>query len=198
MSAPNYTAADYLTALQALMPRGRLWPKDADAVQTQALSGLTPIYARNNARASNLLIDAFPASTEELLPEWELTLGLPDVCAGLAPTVQLRRAQVLARFAATGGQSVQYFIQMAANLGYAITITQFAPFRFGQSTFGTPMYGPDWAFAWQVNAPSFSINYFKFGTDTFGEPLAYWSNNVLQCELQKYAPAHTQIIFSYS
>lgn len=198
MSAPNYSAADYLTALQALMPRGRVWPKDADTTQAQALSGLTPTYARNNARASNLLVDAFPASVEELLPEWELTLGLPDPCAGLAPTIQLRRAQVLARFSANGGQDVQYFIQMAANLGYAVSVTQFAPFRFGQSTFGTPMYEPDWAFAWQVNAPTFSVHNFQFGTDTFGEPFAYWSNNVLQCELQRYAPAHTHVLFSYS
>jgi len=198
MSAPNYSAADYLAAMQALMPRGRVWPTESGTVQTQVLSGLVQTYARHNARATNLLIDAFPSSTEELLPEWEATLGLPDPCAGLAPTIQLRRAQVMARFTGTGGQSSQYFVQMAATLGYAITITQFAPFKFGQTTFGTQMYGADWAFAWQVNAPSFSINRFQFGVDGFGEPLATWNNNVLQCELQNAAPAHTTLMFNYS
>ena len=198
MSAPNYSASDYLGALQALMPTGRVWPRDSDAVQTQVLSGLVQTYVRNNARASNLLIDAFPATTEELLPQWEATLGLPDPCAGLEPTIQLRRAQVLTRFISGGGQSVNYFIQKAASLGYAISVTQFSPFRFGQSPFGTPMYAPSWAFAWQVNAPTFSINNFQFGTDGFGEPFSYWSNNVLQCELQSCAPAHTTLNFSYS
>jgi uncharacterized protein YmfQ (DUF2313 family) len=198
MAAPNYSAADYLSAMQALMPRGRVWPKDSDATQTQMLSGLVQVYARNTARANNLLVDAFPASTEELLPEWEATLGLPDPCAGLSPTIQQRQAQVLARFTAAGGQSAAYYISLAATLGYVITITQFAPFRFGQSTFGTPLYGVAWAFAWQVNAPTFSINQFKFGVDVFGEPFSYWSNNVLQCELQRFAPAHTYLLFKYS
>jgi len=198
MSAPNYSAADYLSAMQALMPRGRVWPKESDATQTKALSGLVQVYARTNARANNLLVDAFPASTEELLPEWEATLGLPDPCAGVSPTIQQRQAQVLARFIAQGGQSVAYFTQIAATLGYTITITQFAPFRFGQSTFGTPLYSTAWAFAWQVNAPTFSVQKFKFGVDVFGEPFAFWSNNVLQCELQRYAPAHTYLLFKYS
>jgi uncharacterized protein YmfQ (DUF2313 family) len=50
------------------------------------LSGFTPAFERLTARANNLLIDAFPGSTYELLPEWEATLGLPDPCAGEAPT----------------------------------------------------------------------------------------------------------------
>lgn len=195
-SAPNYQAADFLAALQACMPRGRVWPKDVDAVQTQTLAGCATPFATHSARANNLLVDAFPASPEELLPEWEQTLGLPDPCAGEAPTIQLRKAQVLARFTAVGGQSAAYFISLAATLGYEITITQFAPFRFGD-VFGTPMYGVAWAFAWQVNAPTFSVHKFEFGVDTFGEPFSYWNNNVLQCELQRYAPAHTYLLFNY-
>lgn len=103
MSAPNYSAADYLSAMQALMPRGRVWPKDSDATQTQVLGGLVQVYARNTARANNLLVDAFPGMSAELLPEWEATLGLPDPCAGVAPTVAARNAQVLARFTGLGG-----------------------------------------------------------------------------------------------
>ncbi|ACC71048.1 YmfQ family protein [Paraburkholderia phymatum] len=197
MPAPNLTSADYLRAFQALMPRGRVWPKDPDAEQTAVFTGITKVYAGNTARANQLLVDAFPGTTYELLPEWESTLGLPDPCAGASPTVQQRRAQVVARLSATGGQSVAYFVQLAANLGYTITITQFAPFRFG-STFGQPLNGVAWAYAWQVNAPSFSVKYFRFGASGFGEPFAAWNNNVLQCELQKYAPAHTQLIFKYS
>ncbi|KVC66608.1 YmfQ family protein [Burkholderia stagnalis] len=198
MSAPALTSDDFLSAFQALMPRGRVWTSDPDATQTKVFRGITSIYAQNTARANYLLVDVFPATTVELLPEWESTLGLPDPCAGPAPTIQARRAQVVARLAATGGQSVSYFTRLAANLGYAITITQFSPFRFGQSNFGTPLYGIPWAFAWQVNAPTFSVKSFLFGNSAYGEPFAAWNNNVLQCELQIYAPAHTQLLFKYS
>ncbi|WP_244933763.1 putative phage tail protein [Pandoraea apista] len=100
------------------MPRGAVWPRDPDALQTKVIRGLSSIYAQNTARANNLLIDSFPGTAFELLPEWEKTLGLPDPCAGVAPTIEARRAQVVARLAAVGGQSVAYFIQLATNLGY--------------------------------------------------------------------------------
>ena len=108
MLAPNLTSADYLRAFQALMPRGRVWPRDQDAIQTQVLSGLTQIYSRQTGRSNYLLADSFPGTTYELLPEWESTLGLPDPCAGESPTVQQRRAQVVARLASGGGQSGLY------------------------------------------------------------------------------------------
>jgi uncharacterized protein YmfQ (DUF2313 family) len=196
MTAPILTDADFLAALQALMPRGRVWPRDADAIQTRTLAGCAPTYTRLTARANNVIADGFPASTYELLPEWESALGLPDPCAGEAPTVQQRRNQVVSRLTATGGQSISYFTAVAAALGYTITVTQFAPSRFGRP-FGRPFGGIAWAFAWQVNAPTFTVNSFQFG-GSFGSPFANWGNNVLQCELQTYAPAHTTVLFSYS
>lgn len=198
MSAPQYSAADYLAALQALMPRGRAWPRDADAVQTQVLSGLAPSYTRQNARANQLLVDAFPTTTIELLPEWEETLGLPDPCAGVSPTVYARRAQVVARIKSQGGQSAAYFIALAASLGYVVTITQFAPPRVGQARVGQPLNGSAWAHAWQINAALNTIVRSRVGTSTVGEPLAYWSNAVLECELREVMPAHTVLIFLYS
>src|SRR5690349_19184852 len=153
MLAPNYKAADFLKALQGLMPRGRVWPRDPDAVQTQVLSGLAPSYERSTARANYLLVDAFPATTYELLPEWESTLGLPDPCAGVAPTIAQRQAQVLARFVGVGGPSIASLAAFAANLGYTVTITQFVEARAGQMRAGDPCNGTAWSFAWQVNAP---------------------------------------------
>ncbi len=178
------------------MPRGRVWPRDADAIQSRTLAGCAPTYTRLTARANNVISDGFPGSTYELLPEWEASLGLPDPCAGAAPTTQQRRNQAVSRLIATGGQSISYFTAVAAALGYTITITQFAPSRFGRP-FGRAFGGVAWAFAWQVNAPTFTVNSFQFG-GSFGAPFANWGNNVLQCELKAYAPAHTTVLFSYS
>lgn len=194
---PTYTDADFLAGFQALLPTGPIWPREPDAAQTQTLLALVKGYTRNAARANNLLIDAFPVAPVELLPDWEATLGLPDPCAGTAPTIQVRQQQVNARFIAAGGQSVAYFVQVAAALGYTITITQFAPSRFGRP-FGLAFGGVAWAHAWQINAPTFTIERFSFGHDAFGEPFSSWDNNVLQCELQRLAPAQTALIFSYT
>lgn len=196
MPAPVYDDGDFLGALQALLPRGPIWPRDQDAVQTQTLRSLAPTFTRLVARAAHLLDDAFPVQPVELLPEWEATLGLPDPCAGPSPTLQVRQQQVAARFAAGGGQSIPYITQFAASLGYAITITEFTTWKFGMA-FGQPLQAEAWAHAWQVNAPGFTLRQFSFGRDAFGDPFAAWDNNVLQCELQRIAPAHTMVIFSY-
>jgi uncharacterized protein YmfQ (DUF2313 family) len=198
MLAPFFKAADFLAAMQALLPRGRVWPRDPDAVQTKVLSGLAPCYERQTARANYLLVDGFPKTTVELLPEWEETLGLPDPCAGVAPTIAARQAQVLARFAGVGGQTPAYYIAYAALLGYTITITQYAPARVGQSRVGQPLNGSAWAFAWKINAPLNTIVRSTIGVSRAGDPLASWGNAVLQCEISEIVPAHTIPIFAYS
>lgn len=195
---PAYSVDDLLRMRQNLLPRGMAWPRDVDALITHALRVLCPISQRFNDRAANLVVDAFPGTSTELLPEWEASVGLPDPCAGIAPTVAQRRAQVVARLVAQGGQSVAYFISVAAALGFPITITQFAPFRAGISRAGDPCCDEGWAYVWQVNAPTITVKYFSAGKSSAGEPLATWGNTVLQCELERLSPAHTTLMFSYS
>ncbi|MFP3428729.1 putative phage tail protein [Paraburkholderia sp. SIMBA_061] len=198
MLAPNYTAADFLKAMQGLMPRGRVWPRDPDAVQTQVLSGLAPSYARSTARANYLLVDAFPATTYELLPEWESTLGLPDPCAGVAPTIGQRQAQVLARFVGVGGPTIQSLVTFAANLGYTVTISQFVEARADGLRADDPCCDTAWSYAWQVNAPLNTVTYAVADAMAADDPLASWGNAVLECELEAVMPAHTIPLFAYS
>ena len=129
MSAPpSLTAADFLEAFLGLLPFGRAWPRDPGTSMRAALAGLFPVYERNTARAINLLAkEAFPSQPQELLPEWEKSLGLPDACDGASGTVAERQAAVKTRFVADGGQSIDYYVSVAAAMGYAITVQEFAP-----------------------------------------------------------------------
>lgn len=197
MLALNLTAADFLAALQALMPRGRVWPRDSDAIQTKTLAGCAPTYARLTTRANELLVDGFPATAYELLPDWESALGLPDPCAGAAPTVPQRQAQVVARFANSGGQSIEYFVEFAEQLGYTIEIEQFTQARAGLLKAGEPVNGYAWNFAWKVIAPANTIVRAVAGGMAAGDPLVAWGNEVLECEFRSVAPAHTTLLFAY-
>lgn len=198
MPAPNYAASDFATALHALMPRGKVWPRDPTAVMAQVINGLAPAWARHTQANNQLLVDAFPATAVELLPEWESALGLPDPCAGESPTLLGRQQQVVARLTNSGGQSVPYFIGYAKALGYTVTVTEFAPFRVGQQCMGDPVGNQDWAFAWQINAPLNTITYFRAGLSYVGQALESWGNAVLQCELSAIKPAHTYLNFAYA
>jgi uncharacterized protein YmfQ (DUF2313 family) len=197
MADALFSPDDYQVSLQALMPRGRIWPRDPTTVQGAAAAGLAQSGYRLDAGAQSLLVDAFPATAVELLAEWEATLGLPDPCAGEDAILSQRQGQVVARFASAGGQSVAYFTDFCAQLGFEITITQFAPAVFGQAQFGMPYMGAEWAFVWQVNAPLDTTGFARFGAAVFGDPYSASGNSVLECELNARNPAHTTLLFNY-
>lgn len=197
MPAPAYSVDEFTDQMLALLPRGRVWPRDLDAFIRSTVRALAPSFQRNMERGNRLLVDAFPATAEMLLVEWEKTLGLPDPCAGEAQTIPQRQAQVVARLSGMGGQSQQFFIDLAAALGYEITITVFAPSVFGM-VFGGFFAGDDWAYTWQVNAALVNQQFFLFGQNNFGDPFSTWGNAVLECIFEALKPAHTVLKFSYT
>lgn len=198
MSDVERTDADMTVAVQALMPQGVVWPRQEGTDQWKVLSGIAATANRLRARARALLVDAFPPTAFHLLPEWEATLGLPDPCAGAAPTLQARRAQVTARLAGEGGQSVPFLIAHAATLGYAITIREFAPSRLGHMRLGDRMQGPPWAHALAIEAPPESPVVFRLSQSLLGERFRTWGNAVLECEIRAVAPGHAAVFFTYS
>ena len=179
MPVPAWTDADLASALSQHLPTGRAWPRNPQTVQAQTIAALAPTFERLCASAAQLLIDGFPSTTVDLLPEWQESLGLPDPCAGPAPTLALSEAQVVARFTAGGGQSIPYFKAFAAILGFTIVIEQYVPFAAGRGVAGAPLYGQAWVWAWTVKTPA--------GTT--------YENAVLECEINRLAPAQSVVIF---
>ena len=198
MTAAKYIADNYRQAFQNSAPRGRAWPRDLDTQQSALAAGLMMTPWRVDGAAQYLLQDAFPATANGLLPDWEETLGLPDSCyRDASPSIVDRQGQVVAKLAYSGGQSIGYFTQVAAAMGYSITVQEFAPFRMGFSRMGDPLYGTAWCYAWQVNGPSFTALRFRMGS-VMGDTLASYGNDLLACKFSKLVPAHTILIFDFS
>jgi uncharacterized protein YmfQ (DUF2313 family) len=195
---PTPTPEDYLWQFQRLLPRGRVWHRGWGTAQAEQLLTLMPTWVRLHARAANLIVDAFPCSTTELLPEWEAALGLPDPCTGPLATLQQRTAAVCGKFVARGGQSKEYFIHLAASLGYQIEIETFKPFYASQGYAGYPCYDDQWAYAWRIIVQSDdTIVWFRASTSAAQEPLADYLSNLLQCEIERLKPADSVIIWGY-
>lgn len=190
------TAAQYLSQLQALLPRGGAWPREPDATLTRLLQALADELARVDGRAQVLIEEEDPRTTYEMLSDWERAFGLPETCAGAGETTQQRRNALVAKVTGIGGQSRQYFIDLAEQLGYEITITEFDPFTVGD-TVDDEIYGELWQFAWQVNAPQESITPF-LATSSVDDPLGAWGNEQLECAINRLKPAHTTALFAYS
>lgn len=176
------TAADYLSLLQALLPPGKAWTRDPDAVLTALLVALAAELARVDARVDALQNETDPRTVGELLEEWETVFGLPDTCTGQLPTLAQRRMALHGRVTAVGGASPAYFIAVAAAVGYTVTIDE--------QVDADP-------YKWRVNAPATTVTEFRAGSGRAGEPLRSWGNQLLECAIIRLCPAHTQVIFAY-
>lgn len=196
-AAPAYTAADFSSAMLAHLPEGPVWPRDPDAVLPRVVAALAPTYERMSARAAALLRDAPGRGLDELLPEWEATLGLPDPCHGPEPTREGRIASVLAAITARGGQSADYFVAVAAALGIPVRVRSYAPAHCGYARCGDLCLGIRWAHAWSVTAPLGEVRQTRCGDDC-GIPIRRWDNAVLECVLRGLSPAHTELFFLYT
>lgn len=186
----------YTAMIQNLLPVGYAWPRQANTNMENLLTALATEPERVDCRVQDMLTEAYPLTTSELLTDWERALGLPEECEGLGDTVQKRRQAVHQKLSSLGGQSPQFYIDLAASIGFEITITEFDPFCAGDPC-GDPLYGDDWAHTFQVNAAEETILYFNAGEGSAGEPLASWGNSLLECVINRYKPAHSVVIFAY-
>lgn len=189
----------YRGQLQALLPSGAAWTRDPDASLTKLLAAWADSLARVDQRADALIEEADPRTTLELLPDWERVAGLPDPCCGLGTSLQSRRNQLVARLTDNGGQRPIDYINLAAALGYTITVTaSFSVFRCGVGMCGYPINGVPWAHAWAVNAPLNTVIQFRAGTSVSGDPLSTFGNVVLECVIRRRNRATKTVIFRYS
>ena len=189
------TAEHYLRQLQALLPLGDAWPREDDATLTQFLYGLAEEFARIDGRGEVLIDESDPRTTIEMLPDWERAFSLPDPCTQQVDTIQERHDVLHEKVTRIGGQSRQYFIDVAERLGFDITITEFSPFTV-ISDVNHPLYDTDWWFAWQVNAPEETVRCMTVLSGV-EEPLCDWGNEILECVINRLKPAHTHVLFSY-
>jgi len=188
-------AADYYRQLLGLRPPGPAWPPD-DPI----LWGLAAECARVHARLVSLLDEADPRTTREMLPAWERQAGLPDVCsAGIATTVQERRAAVIDTVTARGGASIPYHEEIATRLGYAVAIREFRPFVCGKSRCGDVLGGAHRnRYYLRVTVLGPRLTNFRAGVSRCGESLGKFSRaKDLECRLRRVVHAHIALIFAY-
>lgn len=193
-------AESYLSQLQSLLPPGAAWAREPDAVLTRLLAALAAEYGRVDSRAVGLVAEADPRSTRELLADWERVCGLPDSCSsGIATTLQERRATVVSRLTATGGQSIAYFEALIESLGYEAEIEEFRPFVCGLGHCGDTLNGPDTVrHVWAVRILGPRVTRFECGVSQAGDSLCKISRaEDLECLLRRLRPAQTILIFSY-
>lgn len=207
---------DYAHAMMALLPLGHAWPRSISSVLVQTVIGLTKFWGYVDSRAGDLLeIESDPRKTTELLPEWERAWGLPDPCVKAPQSIEARRLALVIKMTMLGGQSREFFIAVAEALGYEITITEYLPYICGISFVGdsrgsfNPDSPNDWMwqlgppeirYYWTVHVTGLRLTYFRTGLSECGidRLLSIGTAEDLECILDRWKPAHTDIVYDYS
>lgn len=197
------TADDYADIYSGSMPTGPAWPRDPDSILMQVVDGIMQNWGRVDSRIADLLeAESDPRFTYEMLADWEDAFGLPDPCVPVVQTLPERRTALVNKMTALGGQSREFFIGIAASLGYTITIEEFRPFQFGLSSFGGKrgaLYGPTARFYWRVTVTGPRLTRFRFGASSFGRDsfLDIRKAEDLECIFRRWKPAGSIVLFDY-
>lgn len=178
-----------------LRPPGTAWTSRITSVVQRLLAALADEYDRLIALLILLREEADPRTTISLLPDWESQYGLPEPCVSPPTTFEGRRDALVEKVTRKGGASRAYFIARAAAIGYTVTITEYLPWTCEDDCTG-PIYGVDWIYRWDVNAPTETVFYFSAISEC-NQPLAWWGNEQLECLLNRIKPAHTILKFTY-
>jgi len=192
------TADAYLQQFYALLPRGSAISHDDDTELRKLLLGICEEFARVDHRAGLLIEEADPRTTNELLAEWERVAGLPGACTSLGQTVSDRRNVLVNKITAQGRADAAYFIGVAANLGYTVTVDDNTTYEAGHLFNGAEITSSEWVFVWRVNADLTNIQTFKAGANSCGDALRWWGNDLLECAIKRLKPAHTHVLFGYT
>jgi len=134
----------------------------------------------------------------QTLTDWERVYGLPDACVTIAQSLAQRKAALLSKVQAKGGQSRAYFISLAMALGYpAASIDEFALLTCNSDCNGELNSQND-LLAWRLNLPNASGGLFVMDCDSdCNSALQSWGDEAIQCRIDLFKPAHTSVIFAY-
>lgn len=193
-----YSQSDYAAMIGQLLPQGAAWTREDGTVLAALVQALATEPARLDATAHELLAELDPQRTLQLLALWEEMCGLPDQCSQPGETVAERRAAVVLRLTAQGGQTPAYFADLATMMaGGACSVREYRPFRAGLSRAGDPLTNGAWPSCFAIKAPATPVRAFRAGRGCAGEPLRTWGNERLECVIRRLAPAHTTVKFHY-
>lgn len=196
-----FSKEQYLQQALALLPNGLLWDgfRQPGSGVYEMLEACAEEFARIDARRSDLRNELDPRSSLELQPEWEVFSDMPDVCSLPGETLQERRQLVVSKLTYRGGQSRQFYLDLAASLGYTIEIYEYKPFVCGISRCGDNLHGGhDVRHTWRIHITGPRITRFRCGPSQCGDKLLKITRaEGLECKLRQINQAHRNLIISY-
>lgn len=122
----GHSVEQWTNSIVAQLPRGVLWQRDTNLDLYKYAAGYAPRLEAAEVSAEGLLLEMRPETTNQLLPDWEEYLGLPE-CADVKQTVDSRRDAVTEKYYRKGGLQTWNIEKLAADLGFDIEVQELFP-----------------------------------------------------------------------
>lgn len=195
---------EYEEMLRQLLPPGPAFPRgDYESAMAMLLEVFALELSRIDSRVEALIRENDPRVCVETFREWLTEWGLPDVCANLMAGMNdsVLRQLLLFRITVPGGQSRAFFIDLAARFGYRIQIDELVRHTV-MSKVMDAMWSQSHPYVWRVNVLSgtdrenttASMHTVIGGAD---EALAWWGDQLIECLIERYKPAHAEVVYGY-
>lgn len=206
----------YKSLLKKLLPQGFAWDQ-IKFDELNLLEGLSGEFCRIDERGTDFLRELDPGTADELIPDWNQLLGIPDECTLPGATLADQQTQARQKLAEQGGLSAAFYEDVLTRLGFvdpevtdifdfrvgrnrvgdALTNPFDIPFRVGTGRVGERLRLTGWRYVFQVKVVQDDIRPFRVGQNTVGQPLVEFGNDQLECIMFKLKPAHTQPFFVF-
>lgn len=163
----------------------------------KVLEGLAYQWGAFRDSINEVAAEYNPNNTVALIEEWEGFVGIPDECISNTGTLEERRVNILLKLAGINATTAKQFENIAAILGYTITVEN------GVDTSIFPLTLP-FILLSEAAAPFTIVVTLDASLEPSGFPLTLPFTlssgvpNILLCFLQKLKPANTNLVFRYS
>lgn len=136
-----------------------------------------------------------PRTSGNYIVRWEKLLNLDSS----GKNGQQRIQSVITKINEIGGLSIPYFKQLAASIGYDITITEPQPFRAGINRAGDRLAREDIIWVWWVNVKNADsrATRFRAGMSVASDRLTAYGDAIIESILFDLKPAFTDLRFTY-
>ena len=195
-----YSIDENAMMLARHLPKGKVWSSgfDQDSNIGKLIKGLSIEFYRLEVLTKKISDETDINKTDELLADWEKSVGIPDSCFDTTPSIEDRREQVRQKLSNFGGvQKAEDFIRVAEVFGFEIDVTVVP----GSSVGMFPLVFPLMFFG---STRSSTHTIFIFITNTVNGdeafplefPLLFSSGGTafLECIFSVLAPANVQVV----
>lgn len=187
------TPQDYQHAGQQLLPSGLAWDKELNSENSKLQLGLGYEFSRIESAGELLLKEVIPSDAMLLLKEWEEFAGLPDCTIDEIATIEMRHQSLSAKIKMTPSLCSKFLEKIASDRGYTIKIIDRFPHHCMRDI-NYPLF--PWHNWWIAYVQVFNYaSHYMTVLDNVKTYLKMNDYGDLQCLLERYKPAHINLIY---